>query len=109
MGAYKRGSHTIWDCKYHVVWATKYRYAVLGGDVGQRRRRLLREAARALVRVGFFILPNNVSETFRSAETCRSIVVLLRHPRIGVMQNGAAEMGIVAAVDGGGRCGRGTE
>jgi hypothetical protein len=20
MEAYKRGSHTVWDCKYHVVW-----------------------------------------------------------------------------------------
>jgi hypothetical protein len=25
MEAYKRGSHTVWDCKYHVVWVTKYR------------------------------------------------------------------------------------
>jgi hypothetical protein len=36
MESYKRGSHTVWDCKYHLVWVTKYRYAVLGGDVGQR-------------------------------------------------------------------------
>ena len=41
------GSHTVWDCKYHLVWVTKYRYAVLGGDVGQRCRELLRETARA--------------------------------------------------------------
>ena len=47
MESYKRGSHTIWDCKYHLVWVTKYRYAVLGGDVGQRCRELLRETARA--------------------------------------------------------------
>jgi hypothetical protein len=20
MEAYKRGSHTVWDCKYHLVW-----------------------------------------------------------------------------------------
>jgi REP element-mobilizing transposase RayT len=26
MEAYKRGSHTVWDCKYHVVWVTKYRH-----------------------------------------------------------------------------------
>jgi hypothetical protein len=43
MESYKRGSHTVWDCKYHLVWVTKYRYAVLGGDVGQRCRELLRE------------------------------------------------------------------
>jgi REP element-mobilizing transposase RayT len=47
MEAYKRGSHTVWDCKYHVVWVTKYRHPVLGGDVGQRCRELLRETARA--------------------------------------------------------------
>lgn len=47
MENYKRGSHTVWDCKYHLVWTTKYRYDVLGGDVGQRCRELLREIARA--------------------------------------------------------------
>jgi REP element-mobilizing transposase RayT len=46
MEAYKRGSHTIWDCKYHLVWVTKYRYPVLGGDVGVRCRESLRETAR---------------------------------------------------------------
>jgi putative transposase len=52
----KRGSHTVWDCKYHWVWVTKYRFPILGGDVGQRAlggdvgqraRELLREIARA--------------------------------------------------------------
>ena len=46
--AYKRGIHTVWDCKYHLVWTTKYRYEVLGGDVGQRCRELLREIAQSL-------------------------------------------------------------
>ena len=45
MQEYKRGSHTVWDCKYHLVWTTKYRYQVLGGEVGQRCRELLREIA----------------------------------------------------------------
>ena len=26
----KPGSHTIWDCKYHIVWITKYCFPVLG-------------------------------------------------------------------------------
>jgi hypothetical protein len=47
MEGYKRGSHTVWDCKYHVVWTTKYRFPVLGGDVGARCRELIRETARA--------------------------------------------------------------
>src|SRR5262245_12000158 len=45
MEFYKRGSHTVWDCQYHLVWATKYRYPMLGGDVGQRCCELLRETA----------------------------------------------------------------
>lgn len=47
MENYKRGSHTVWDCKYHLVWVTKYRYEILGGDVGLRCRELVREIARA--------------------------------------------------------------
>ncbi len=45
MKDYKRGSHTVWDCKYHLVWTTKHRYQILVGDVGQRCRELLREIA----------------------------------------------------------------
>ena len=36
MQDYKRGSHMIWDCKYHLVWVTKCRYPILVGDGGQR-------------------------------------------------------------------------
>ena len=48
MKDYKRGSHAVWDCKYHLVWITKYRYPVLAGDVGLRTRELLRDIARSL-------------------------------------------------------------
>lgn len=47
MEDYKRGGHSVWDCKYHLVWTTKYRYQVLGGDVGLRCRELLRDIARS--------------------------------------------------------------
>ena len=47
MESYKRGSHLVWDGKYHLVWVTKYRFPILGGDVGQRCRELLRETAQA--------------------------------------------------------------
>ena len=47
MEHYKGGSHSVWDLKYHIVWTTKYRYKVLGGDVGLRVRELLREIARS--------------------------------------------------------------
>ena len=48
MKDYKSGSHAVWDCKYHLVWITKYRYPVLQGDVGERSRELLREISRSL-------------------------------------------------------------
>jgi putative transposase len=45
---YRKGSHSVWDCKYHLVWTTKYRYPILGGDVGKRARELIREIALSL-------------------------------------------------------------
>jgi putative transposase len=36
MEDYQRGSHTVWDCKYHLEWTTKCRYQALGG--GERKR-----------------------------------------------------------------------
>ena len=45
MKDYKSGSHTIWDCKYYIVWVTKYCYDVLEGRVGVRCRELLRETS----------------------------------------------------------------
>jgi putative transposase len=47
MQDYKRGAHTVWDCKYHIVWITKYRYPILTGEIGERCRELLREIARS--------------------------------------------------------------
>ena len=43
MVEYKQGSHSVWDIKYHVIWVTKYRYKVLGGEVAMRTRDLLRQ------------------------------------------------------------------
>jgi len=43
MQNYRKTSHTTYDCKYHIVWITKYRKQILGGEVGKRVRELLRE------------------------------------------------------------------
>ena len=40
---YRKGAHTVHDIKYHIVWKTKYSYAVLRGDVASRTRQILRE------------------------------------------------------------------
>jgi len=41
MQYYKKTSHTIYDCTYHIVWVTKYRYKVLIGDIGRRAKDLV--------------------------------------------------------------------
>lgn len=33
MSRFKRLSHVIWCCKYHIVWVPKYRYRILQGSV----------------------------------------------------------------------------
>ena len=47
MENYKRTSHTLYDCKYHIVWTTKYRYPVLVEDVGKKVREIIREVTKA--------------------------------------------------------------
>jgi len=45
---YKKGSHTVYDIKYHVVWVTKYRYKILHKGIGQRLRELLRQGCETI-------------------------------------------------------------
>lgn len=42
MQNYRKTSHTTYDCKYHIVWITKYRKKVLVGLIAERVRELLR-------------------------------------------------------------------
>ncbi|KGP76434.1 transposase [Desulfosporosinus sp. Tol-M] len=44
MADYQRGSHAVYDIKYHLVWVTKYRYQVLNNEVGLRLRELIRQS-----------------------------------------------------------------
>ena len=39
-------SHSVWDCKYHVVWIPKYRRKVLYGRIWQHLGEVIRELAR---------------------------------------------------------------
>jgi putative transposase len=43
MRTFKRLSHDIWQCKYHLVWCPKYRYRVLTSDVGTPVSELVRQ------------------------------------------------------------------
>ena len=47
MAEYRKGSHTVYDIKYHFLWITKYRYPVLRGAVALRARELLRQGCEA--------------------------------------------------------------
>ena len=40
---YRRGNHTKFKIEYHFVWATKYRYHMLHGDLAVRIRELVRQ------------------------------------------------------------------
>jgi len=45
---FKKGSHTVYDIKYHVVWVTKYRYKILHKVIGQRLKELLRQGCETI-------------------------------------------------------------
>ena len=42
MQNYRKTAHTTYDCKYHIVWITKYRKKVMVGLVAERVRELIR-------------------------------------------------------------------
>ena len=35
MSRFKKLSHTIWFCQYHIVWTPKYRYKILTGQLAK--------------------------------------------------------------------------
>ena len=43
MNQFKRLAHAIWRCKYHIVWCPKYRFRVLGGEIGRSLREIIRQ------------------------------------------------------------------
>ena len=48
MSRFRKLSHTIWHCQYHLVWVPKYRYRILTGLVGQEVERCIRAFAERL-------------------------------------------------------------
>jgi|SRR5665811_868086 len=43
MQNYRKSSHSLYDCKYHIVWITKYRKPILSGMIADRVREILRQ------------------------------------------------------------------
>ena len=44
----RKGSHTVYDLKVHLVWITKYRYAVLDRAISIRIREIIRQSCDSL-------------------------------------------------------------
>ena len=65
---YRKGSHSIYNIQYHFVWVTKYRYKVLGGEVGRRLRELIRQGCDA--REMMVVRGNIVSDHVRLLLSC---------------------------------------
>jgi putative transposase len=42
MGKYRKGSHTTYDCRYHLVWITKYRRPCLNKKMQKKLEILLK-------------------------------------------------------------------
>jgi len=42
MSRFRKLSHAIWHCQYHIVWTPKYRYRILKGEVGEEVGRCIR-------------------------------------------------------------------
>jgi putative transposase len=42
MSSFRKLSHTLWHCQYHLVWTPKYRFRILTGHVGEEVGRCIR-------------------------------------------------------------------
>ena len=47
MESYRKTAHSIYDIKYHIVWITKYRKAVITGKIAIRTRELVRQVCQS--------------------------------------------------------------
>ena len=42
MSRFRKLSHTLWHCQYHIVWMPKYRFRILTGNVATEVERCIR-------------------------------------------------------------------
>ena len=43
MSDFKRLSHALWECKYHIVWCPKYRFRIMEGELARNLRDIIRQ------------------------------------------------------------------
>lgn len=46
MSRFKRLSHTVWHCEYHIVFIPKYRYRVMQGKIKEELELCIRDQSR---------------------------------------------------------------
>ena len=39
MSRFKKISHVIWHCQYHIIWVPKYRYRILNGKIKEELKK----------------------------------------------------------------------
>ena len=59
MGKYRKSSHAIYSCEYHIVWVPKYRFRVMRGAIKELLERDIRGISEWL---GAEILELNVQD-----------------------------------------------
>ena len=48
MSRFRKLSHTIWHCQYHIVWVPKYRYRILTGKIAKEAEYMIKTYAAQL-------------------------------------------------------------
>src|SRR5665648_1117808 len=79
---YKKGSHTVYDIKYHVVWVTKYRYKILHKVIGQRLRELLRQGCET---IGVTIVQGSIGKDHVHMLLSLSLIHISEPTRLGMI------------------------
>ncbi len=107
MRDYRRAAHTVYNLHYHFVFTTKYRKPVLGGEVAQEVRDLVREICRGQdieilrghVRVDHVHLLLSISSHLAPSRVMQAIKGKTSHPLL--MDHGSC-----GGHSGAGPCGR---
>ena len=70
MSRFKKLSHTIYECKYHVVFCPKYRYPIFDGKIGEYAKQQVYHLARQKDKVE--VEEINVQAEHEGLSVCKS-------------------------------------
>ena len=79
MTDYNFGAHCVYYHRFHIVWATKYRYKVLQGDIRERARTIIKQTCSELgVEIVDGVLAKDQVHMFLSVPPKHSISDVMR-------------------------------